>query len=235
MVQPSVVEWARFRSEDPHAVLGLPNEPRPAHPEAVKKAYARLAKVWHPDKGGHTVAMQLINAALDRLRVDPPPPATPPPRGQPAASSGERPPPDPQPAPPPPPPPATPPPRGQPAASSGERPPPDPQPGWSSTPAGDTSAPVPPPPGTQAQRCGGRHKVAKKGSGGLPKYDMFNAASDGCLDCVRYYVEVGGVDAASRSDTHGYTGVAWAEYARGREMGEGHKAVAAYLRAAACP
>ena len=204
MVQPSVVEWARFRSEDPHAVLGLPNEPRPAHPEAVKKAYARLAKVWHPDKGGHTEAMQLINAALDKLRVDPPPPATPPPRGQPAASSGER-------------------------------PPPDPQPGWSSTPAGDTSAPVPPPPGTQAQRCGSRHKVAKKGSGGLPKYDMFNAASDGCLDCVRYYVEVGGVDAASRSDTHGYTGVAWAEYARGREMGEGHKAVAAYLRAAAGP
>ena len=85
MRQPTFVEWARFRSEDPHAVLGLPNDPRPACPDFVKKAHAQLAMQWHPDKGGNNEVMQLINAALDKLRgtsappPPPPPPATPPP------------------------------------------------------------------------------------------------------------------------------------------------------------
>lgn len=199
MRQPTFVEWARFRSEDPHAVLGLPNDPRPACPDFVKKAHAQLAMQWHPDKGGNNEVMQLINAALDKLRGTSAPPPPPPP---------------PPPATPPPAPPAGNVPHGQRATSSGKRPPP----------------PPPPPATQQAQQCGVRHAMVKRRANAR-KYEMFSAASDGCLDCVRYYVEVVGVDAASSSDTSAYTGVAWAEWARGGNMGEGHKAVVAYLRA----
>jgi len=190
MRQPSLVQWAQFGSEDPHTVLGLPDRPRPAPADAVKKAHTRLAKKWHPDRGGNNAAMQLINAAADKLRPAP-----------------------------------------------GKRPPPDSPPGSPSTPASDTSAPVPPPPPTppppatsQAQLCGVRHAMVKKQRhNGVLKYEMFSAASDGCLDCVRYYVEVAMVDAASKSDSLGYNGVAWADWARGGNPGAGHEAVAAYL------
>ena len=54
---------------DPHGVLGLPPA---ATPEDVAATYRRLAKQWHPDRGGRTDAerrMAEINAAYDLLRA----------------------------------------------------------------------------------------------------------------------------------------------------------------------
>ena len=54
---------------DPHAVLGLPPG---AAPRDVSAAYRRLAKRWHPDRGGGHDAerrMAEINAAYDLLRA----------------------------------------------------------------------------------------------------------------------------------------------------------------------
>ena len=53
---------------DPFAVLGV--EPD-ASPEAVTAAYRKLAKRWHPDRGGGVEAarrMAQINAAYEQLR-----------------------------------------------------------------------------------------------------------------------------------------------------------------------
>jgi hypothetical protein len=191
MKQPTDDQWARFRSGDPYAVLGLPALPRPADPAAVKKAHASLAKVWHPDKGGHTEVMQLINNAVDFFSAGTPhPAATPPPAGSGSDTS----------APPPPP------------AGS----------------ASDTS----PPPSPPLTPCGDGHTMVKRGVGaaGRMKYAMFSAAADGCLKCVRYYVEVKGVDAASWSDTGKWNSVEWAEWARGEDREERHEKVATYLR-----
>jgi hypothetical protein len=55
---------------DPFAVLGL--HPR-ASSEQVTAAYRRLAKRWHPDRGGGPEAaarMARINAAYDQLRAE---------------------------------------------------------------------------------------------------------------------------------------------------------------------
>jgi hypothetical protein len=54
---------------DPHGVLGLPPG---ATPEHVSATYRRLAKQWHPDRGGGRTAeerMAEINAAYDLLRA----------------------------------------------------------------------------------------------------------------------------------------------------------------------
>jgi DnaJ domain len=54
---------------DPHGVLGVP---RTATPEEVAATYRRLAKEWHPDRGGGAAAearMAEINAAYDLLRA----------------------------------------------------------------------------------------------------------------------------------------------------------------------
>ena len=54
---------------DPHGVLGLPPG---ATPEDVSATYRRLAKHWHPDRGGGRAAeerMAEINAAYDLLRA----------------------------------------------------------------------------------------------------------------------------------------------------------------------
>jgi hypothetical protein len=54
---------------DPHSVLGLPDG---ASPEEATAAYRRLAKAWHPDRGGGAEAerrMAEINAAYDLLRA----------------------------------------------------------------------------------------------------------------------------------------------------------------------
>ena len=68
---------------DPHGVLGLPAG---ATPEDVTATYRRLAKEWHPDRGGGRDAerrMAEINAAYDLLRAQEwtartaPPPPTP--------------------------------------------------------------------------------------------------------------------------------------------------------------
>ncbi len=54
---------------DPHGVLGLPPG---ATPDDVAATYRRLAKQWHPDRGGGRDAerrMAEINAAYDLLRA----------------------------------------------------------------------------------------------------------------------------------------------------------------------
>ena len=51
---------------DPHAVLGVPPT---ASPEEVAATYRRLAKEWHPDRGGGDERMAQINAAYDLLRA----------------------------------------------------------------------------------------------------------------------------------------------------------------------
>jgi hypothetical protein len=51
---------------DPYGVLGLPPN---AAPEEVAVAYRRLAKEWHPDRGGGDERMAEINAAYDLLRA----------------------------------------------------------------------------------------------------------------------------------------------------------------------
>ena len=54
---------------DPHGVLGLPPT---ATPDEIAATYRRLAKEWHPDRGGGADAerrMAEINAAYDLLRA----------------------------------------------------------------------------------------------------------------------------------------------------------------------
>ena len=62
------------------------------------------------------------------------------------------------------------------------------------------------------------------------KYFMFEAASQGCVECVKHYLEVEGVDTASESDTMHYTVLDWAEWANSREV-PGAADVVAYVRA----
>jgi hypothetical protein len=60
---------ATIRSMEPLGVLGLPPT---ATPQEVAAAYRRLAKEWHPDRGGGPEAerrMAEINAAYDLLRA----------------------------------------------------------------------------------------------------------------------------------------------------------------------
>jgi hypothetical protein len=55
---------------DPHAVLGLAHG---ATPDEVAAAYRKLAKRWHPDRGGGADAerrMAEINGAYDLLRAE---------------------------------------------------------------------------------------------------------------------------------------------------------------------
>jgi hypothetical protein len=51
---------------DPYAELGLPPS---ATPDEVAAAYRRLAKEWHPDRGGAEERMARINSAYDLLRA----------------------------------------------------------------------------------------------------------------------------------------------------------------------
>jgi len=50
---------------DAYAILGLPPT---ATLDEVKGNYKRLAAVFHPDKGGYTEAMVLLNRAYDRIK-----------------------------------------------------------------------------------------------------------------------------------------------------------------------
>jgi len=50
---------------DAYAFLGLPQT---ASLEEVKRNYKRLAAVFHPDKGGYTEAMVLLNNAYERIK-----------------------------------------------------------------------------------------------------------------------------------------------------------------------
>jgi len=49
---------------DAYSILGLPQT---ATLEEVKGNYKRLAAVFHPDKGGYTEAMVLLNRAYDQI------------------------------------------------------------------------------------------------------------------------------------------------------------------------
>jgi DnaJ domain len=51
---------------DPYGVLGLPPT---ATPDEVAAAYRRLAKEWHPDRGGGDERMAEINSAYELLRA----------------------------------------------------------------------------------------------------------------------------------------------------------------------
>ena len=49
---------------DAYAILGLPQT---ATLEEVERNYKRLAVVFHPDKGGYTEAMVLLNRAYEQI------------------------------------------------------------------------------------------------------------------------------------------------------------------------
>ena len=49
---------------DAYAVLGLPPT---ATLEQVKRNYKNLAVIFHPDKGGYSEAMKLLNQAFERI------------------------------------------------------------------------------------------------------------------------------------------------------------------------
>ncbi len=49
---------------DAYAILGLPPT---ASLKEIKKNYGNLAAVFHPDKGGYTEAMVLLNNAYERV------------------------------------------------------------------------------------------------------------------------------------------------------------------------
>ena len=73
MMTPPVVRATRDAATivrmDPHGVLGVPPN---ATPDEVAASYRRLAKEWHPDRGGGAAAearMAEINAAYDLLRA----------------------------------------------------------------------------------------------------------------------------------------------------------------------
>jgi DnaJ-domain-containing protein 1 len=48
--------------QDPYAILGVTQT---APREVIEAAYRALARMYHPDKGGSTAAMQRINQAYD--------------------------------------------------------------------------------------------------------------------------------------------------------------------------
>jgi DnaJ domain len=66
MMTPPPPDAATIVRMDPHGVLGLPPT---ATPEEVAATYRRLAKEWHPDRGGPDERMAEINAAYDLLRA----------------------------------------------------------------------------------------------------------------------------------------------------------------------
>ena len=59
------------------------------------------------------------------------------------------------------------------------------------------------------------HPARHQGDGeqASPKYGLINAARDGCLQCVRFYVEAQGIDKNS-NDKGGYTAKDWAQWQR---------------------
>jgi len=62
---PPPFDRGRPARDDPWATLHLlPSAP----PELITAAHRCLAKLHHPDAGGSTATMQLINAAADRVR-----------------------------------------------------------------------------------------------------------------------------------------------------------------------
>ena len=52
---------------DAYVFLGLPQT---ASLEEVTRNYKHLAAIFHPDKGGYTEAMRLLNRAFDRIKEE---------------------------------------------------------------------------------------------------------------------------------------------------------------------
>ena len=80
-------------------------------------------------------------------------------------------------------------------------------------------------PGLGAAHCPGKKKM------GNLKYQLFHAAADACLPCVRELVEVRGVCPAEGSDSQNYTALDWAQYSLEKGVNEdGCIEVIGYLR-----
>ena len=68
--------------------------------------------------------------------------------------------------------------------------------------------------GSALARCGKQHLPRSKQRRTIPKYTMFQAASHGCLACVRCFLEGDeSIDPLSVSDNNKYTVLDFAKYA----------------------
>ena len=82
--------------------------------------------------------------------------------------------------------------------------------------------------------CGGpdvAHVPPKRGGKAQPRgYYLYKAAEHGCLQCVRYLVEIEGLDPNERSSTNSYSAADFARWVRDPNQGsEGYDKVIAYL------
>ena len=75
--------------------------------------------------------------------------------------------------------------------------------------------------------CGARHQPKNKSRRADAKYWLFKAADDGCLQCVRAYLDAG-VSATSTSDNCKYTVKDWTHWAADQKR-SGAAVVLAYL------
>ena len=77
--------------------------------------------------------------------------------------------------------------------------------------------------------CGREHRPWRKKRAGRPlEYKMFSAAAEGCLMCVRYYVEGVGLPHDATSETSKYTALDFAQWASA-QGGTDTQAVQRYL------
>ena len=77
---------------------------------------------------------------------------------------------------------------------------------------------------------GASHRPSKR-QRSQRKYWLFAAASAGCLRCVRHYVEEESVDPGSKSDTHGWTVLDFAVWAKDQGVADAED-VETYLKEA---
>ena len=78
--------------------------------------------------------------------------------------------------------------------------------------------------------CTREHTAGRKKRGGTgPEYKMFSAAAEGCLQCVRYYVERAEIPYNAKSEISGYTALDFAQWAASQEQTD-TQAVQRYLR-----
>ena len=91
------------------------------------------------------------------------------------------------------------------------------------------SAPGPPLPVEPCTPNCEAHKPKSARRAAQRKYWLFQAASDGCLPCVKYLLEMQGVDPMSLSDSQSYSALDWSLH--GAEEGRSEAAlVTKYLR-----
>ena len=81
----------------------------------------------------------------------------------------------------------------------------------------------------QAGLCGFQHNAACSAKRSGPLYDFFSAAHAGCLQCVKYYLEVTQLDVNAKSESGSYNALAWAVF--GEEQGQHTQRVQGYLEA----